>query len=148
MHRRGGGEGRASRLSRMKLEDGIRKHGFRRWYSRELTQAHLQLLLFLFCAIGLFAGLELLSRPLSWSERWGNAVLVLICLGVGLWSLRRYLFLMMRAEGIAAQAVCPHCQAYGLLRIADRASGSEPVPVSCRKCATTWQISDLASDDG
>ena len=132
----------------MKLEDGIRKHGFRRWYSRELTRAHLHLLLLLLSAIGLFAGLELVSRPLPWSERLGNAILVLICLGVGLWSLRRYLFLMMRAEAIAAQAVCPRCQAYGLLRIPDRATGGEPVPVSCRRCANTWRISDLVSDDG
>ena len=38
----------------MKLDDGIRRLGFLTWYSRELTQAHLRLLLLLFSAIGLF----------------------------------------------------------------------------------------------
>ena len=135
MHRRGAREGRACGLSPagpMTLEDGIRKHGFRRWYSRELTRAHLQLLLLLLCAIGLLAGLELVSRPLPWSERWGNAVLALICLGVGMWSLRRYLFLMMRAEAIAARRCVQAARPTGCCG-SPTASPAAAVPVSCRR---------------
>jgi hypothetical protein len=131
----------------MKLTDGIRRHGFMDWYSRELTQAHLRLLLLLFSAIGLFAALELLGRQAPMQQHLLNTALLLICLGVGIWSLRRYLFLMMRAEGIARQAVCPNCQAYGRLRLAEGDAGSEDrVTVSCRKCAHPWQISDLGGD--
>ena len=39
----------------MKLADGIRKHGFRKWYERELLQSHAHLVLTFLCAIGLFA---------------------------------------------------------------------------------------------
>ena len=31
----------------MRLADGLRRHGFRTWYTRELTQGHLHLLLLL-----------------------------------------------------------------------------------------------------
>ena len=127
----------------MKLDAAIRERGFRRWYSRQLTRAHLQLLLLLFCAIGLFAAVELVFRPEPWPQRLGNGALVLICLGLGLRSLRRYLALMMRAEGIAAQAVCPQCQTYGLLEVLDRKPETAEVAVRCRKCAHGWQIVDV-----
>ncbi len=130
----------------MKLDDGIRRHGFLDWYSRELTQAHLRLLLLLFSAIGLFASLELLGRQAPLSQHLLNTVLLLICLGVGIWSLRRYLFLMMRAEGIARQAVCANCQAYGRLKLSEQAGRDGRVTVACRKCAHAWQIADLGAD--
>ncbi len=130
----------------MKLEDGIRRHGFLHWYSRELTQAHLRLLLLLFSAIGLFAALELLGRQAPLGQHLLNTVLLLICLGVGIWSLRRYLFLLVRAEGIARQAVCPNCQAYGKLKLSEPAGREGMVTVTCRKCDHAWQIADLGAD--
>ena len=129
----------------MRLDDGIRKHGFRKWYSRELTRAHLQLLILLLSTIGLFAAVELISRPAPTSDRLGNLLLLLVCLGLALWSLRRYLFLFKRAEGIAGQAVCPSCRAYGRLQVQDSLADGEQVSVSCLKCAKQWQICDFAS---
>jgi len=130
----------------MRLDDGIRKHGFQRWYSRELTHAHLHLLLLLLAAVGLLAAVELVGRPGAAPQRLGNLVLVLVCLGVALWSLRRYFFLMMRAEGIAGQAVCPSCRTYGRLRLLEPATRQETVSVSCKRCANRWQICDLGVD--
>ena len=46
----------------MKLAEGIRKHGFRKWYERELLQSHAHLLLTFLCMIGLFAAFEALGR--------------------------------------------------------------------------------------
>ena len=37
----------------MKLADGIRKHGFRKWYERELLQSHAHLVLTFLCAMGI-----------------------------------------------------------------------------------------------
>ena len=37
---------------------------------------------------------------------------MLFCVAVGVYSLRRYLYLLMRAEAVANQAVCPKCQTY------------------------------------
>ena len=131
----------------MRLDAAIRERGFRRWYSRELTRAHLQLLLLLFCAIGLFAAVELVFRPEPWPQRLANGALLLICLGLGLRSLRGYLTRMMRAEGIAAQAVCPQCQAYGLLEVLDQGIEAEEVSVKCRKCAHAWRIVEVEPGD-
>jgi hypothetical protein len=36
----------------VRLVDGIRKLGFRKWYERELTRSHLRLVLVLLCASG------------------------------------------------------------------------------------------------
>ena len=126
----------------MRLDDGIRKLGFRKWYSRELTRAHLQLLMLLLSTIGLFAAVELVGRPAPTPERLGNLLLLLVCLGVALWSLRRYLFLFKRAEVIATQAVCPSCRAYGRLQVRESADDGEQVSVSCLKCSKQWQICD------
>ncbi len=130
----------------MKLDDGIRRFGFLTWYSRELTQAHLRLLLLLFSAIGLFAALELLGREAPLGQHLLNTVLLFVCLGIGVWSLRRYLYLMMRAEGIARQAVCGKCQSYGRLKLSEPEPRNGQVTVACRKCAHAWQISDLNAD--
>jgi hypothetical protein len=130
----------------MKLDDGIRRLGFMTWYSRELTQAHLRLVLLLFSAIGLFAALELLGRDAPLGQQLLNTTLLLVCLGIGLWSLRRYLYLMMRAEGIARQAVCGNCQAYGKLKLSPPEARDGVVTVACRRCAHAWEISDLGAD--
>ena len=130
----------------MKLNDGIRRWGFMTWYSRELTQAHLRLVLLLFSAIGLFAAVELLGREAPPGRQLLNAFLLLVCLVVGLWSLRGYLHLMMRAEGIAKQAVCENCKAYGRLKLSTPEARDGLVSVACRRCAHAWQISDLGAD--
>ena len=130
----------------MRLADGIQRHGFRRWYSRELTQGHLNLLLLLLATLGLFASVELLGRDATWGQRLGNGVLLLVCFGIAVWSLRRYLFLMMRAEGIARQAVCPNCRAYGKLKLSKQANSDGRVTVACRKCAQAWEIDDLGAE--
>lgn len=130
----------------MKLDDGIRRFGFLTWYSRELTQAHLRLVLLLFSAIGLFAALELLGREAPLVQHLLNTALVLVCLGIGVSSLRRYLYLMMRAEGIARQAVCQNCHAYGKLKLSQPEAAEGKVTVACRKCAHAWQIFDLGAE--
>jgi hypothetical protein len=42
----------------MRLVDGLRKHGFRKWYRNELTRSHLGLLLLVLSAVGLLAWLR------------------------------------------------------------------------------------------
>ncbi len=48
----------------MGLAEGIRKHGFRKWYERELLQSHLHMLLLLFCWFLLSGNLRLLRELL------------------------------------------------------------------------------------
>ena len=73
----------------MKLADGIRKHGFRKWYERELLQSHAHLLLCFLCVIGLFAAFEAAWRFEGGLDRLANLGAGLLCAATGLWALRR-----------------------------------------------------------
>ncbi|MEP7301110.1 MAG: hypothetical protein ABI699_06235 [Caldimonas sp.] len=126
----------------MRLDDGIRKLGFRKWYEGELTRSHLRLVLVLLCAIGALGTLELVSRQAPMTDRIGSFVLLIACACIGAVSLRRYVFLLMRAENAARQAVCPQCQAYGRLDLVRDEPRHERMEVRCRSCSHTWCMSD------
>ena len=126
----------------MKLVDGIRKHGFRKWYERELLQSHAHLLLTFFCTIGLFAAFEALGRFRSVTDQFTDIVAILVCAAIGIWALRRYLFLLMHAEATAHQADCPACKAYGRFKLASEEAKEGGVQVCCNKCQHRWTISD------
>ena len=126
----------------MKLADGIRKHGFRKWYERELLQSHAHLLLTFICLVGVFAAFEALSRNRSWLDQGVNLASILICAGVGVWALRRYLFFLSHAEAAANQADCPQCKAYGSFTVECEDARHSTLDVCCRKCKHHWKISD------
>ena len=126
----------------MGLSDGLRKHGFQKWYRKELTRSHLGLLLLVLSAVGVLASAELVGRDMPMPDRLGALVLMVICSGISLWSLRRYFYVMMRAEHVARQAVCPACKTYGRLTLERDDPQQESLQVSCRKCRHLWRISD------
>src|SRR6187200_1897554 len=74
--------GSSNQESSMRLADGIRKHGFQKWYSRELTRSHLGLLLLLLCTLALFSILELLTRRAPMLQQLGNVGLLAVCVGI------------------------------------------------------------------
>lgn len=125
----------------MRLAEGIRRHGFRKWYERELLQSHAHLALTFLCMIGIVAGFESMTRGASWSERLADLVTVLLSAGAGLWALRRYLYLLNHAEAAAHQADCPQCETYGRLELLQSDASGEEVQVRCRKCGHVWHIS-------
>ncbi len=126
----------------MKLAEGIRKHGFRKWYERELLQSHAHLVLTFLCAIGLFAAFEALGRFRSLSDQLTDIVAILICAALGIWALRRYLRLLMHAEVTAHQADCPQCKAYGRFKLESENARDSSVQVCCTKCQHRWTIND------
>ena len=126
------------------LAHGIRTVGFRRWYQRELLAGHAHLVLVLLAVIGVMACLELMSE-LRGGERLLNALYALACALIGAWALRRYLYLLLRAEALANQANCPGCGAYGRLTVmavkTEATVTTEPsTDVCCRACKTAWTI--------
>ena len=125
----------------MELAEGIRKHGFRKWYERELMQSHLHMLLLLLCTIGLLGALEVFSRSAPLPDQVSVVVSALLCVGIGTWSLRRYLYLLMHAEEVAHQAVCPQCRTYGLLTVLHDDARAQRVSVRCKRCSHDWPIS-------
>ena len=127
----------------MELREGIRKHGFRKWYERELMHSHGYLLLLLACAIGLMTSFAVFSNAASAAQRALDAAAIALLAVVGLWSLRRYLFLLMHAEHVANQAVCSQCKTYGRLALVEGSSGPrESLQVYCRRCRHQWAIVD------
>ena len=138
----------------LRLAEGIRKHGFRKWYERELLYGHAHLAAVILCTLGLMMALEAATRFRSISDQLVDITAVVVFSAGGLWALRRYLFLLMRAEAIAHQADCPSCKAYGRLELVqasanaarrpDAAAPEVPasVRVRCRACSHVWDIHD------
>ena len=134
----------------MQLADGIRRHGFKKWYERELLRGHAHLVVVIFCCLGLMMALEGATRFRSTADQLFDLMAVVVCTGAGLWALRRYLTLLLRAESIAHQADCPHCKAYGRLELAatpslasaaqTSATQAQQVAVRCRACGHEWHI--------
>jgi hypothetical protein len=124
------------------IADFIQLRGFKKWYERELARSHVQLLLLLCCTLAVFGAMEGLFEAQG-SARWWLAACLLTALAIGAWALRRYLFLLMRAETIARQAVCEKCEAYGRWDVHDHeALQAEGVRmnVRCRACGHLWQV--------
>jgi hypothetical protein len=124
----------------MKLADGIRKHGFRKWYERELLQSHAHLALTFMCTVGIFAAFEAASKFQTWTDRLTDVVAILLCGATGLWALRRYLFLLTHAEAVAHQADCPACDTYARFKIVHAHAEGSVVSVQCKQCAHQWTI--------
>lgn len=124
----------------MKFADGLRKHGFRKWYERELLQSHGHLALTFCCLIGVFAALEAMRTFRSTGDQLLDIGALLLCAGVGLWALRRYLFLLSHAETVANQADCPSCGTYARFRVVHADHAGQQVRVSCRQCGGEWVI--------
>lgn len=122
------------------LAEGITRVGFRKWYERELLSSHAHMVLAFLSVIAMLASMEAF-RGAPVSERLMDVAFVVACAAVAYWALRRYLFLLMRAEEIANQASCPVCTEYGRFDLVERRRQSGGARVCCRKCAHQWEIS-------
>lgn len=130
----------------MPMHQYIAAHGFRKWYERELIRGHSHLVMLLLCAIAVIGGFEAMAE-LPRAQRWASmAVSVLVAAAVGAWAMRRYLFLLLRAERVANQAVCPQCETYARWQILHHDVHEEDeqrtstLTVRCRKCQHEWRI--------
>jgi predicted Zn finger-like uncharacterized protein len=124
----------------MTLAEGIRRHGFRKWYERRLLTGHAHLAFLLLCVLGLMTALEASTRPQPAADRAADIAVILLCVGAGLWALRRYLFLLTHAEAVANQAECATCKTYGRLDLLQSNAAGDEVIVRCRKCGHEWRI--------
>ena len=125
----------------MNLGEGLRKHGFRKWYERELLSSHAHMVLLLLCTIGLLGAFEVFSRSASPIDQAIDVAAVLLFAAVGVWSLRRYFYLLMHAEQVANQAVCANCGAYGRFSVVRENRSGDEISVQCKKCQHEWLIS-------
>jgi hypothetical protein len=104
-----------------------------------LLSSHAHMVLAFLCIIGLMAAFEAF-RGGSLGDKIFDAAAILACGVIGMWALRRYLYLLMNAEVIANQANCPNCKAYGLFTALSENKQSGHTQVRCKKCAHAWEI--------
>jgi len=129
----------------MPLADAIRKHGFRRWYERQLYESHAYLVVGFLCLIMMAVAIE------ESGFRKGTAgLLVLVAVAIGggglcLVAWRQFNRQLFRAEHLAEHATCPNCETYArFVVVAARELPEAPagcsLDVRCRKCGHEWTI--------
>lgn len=129
----------------MRLDNAIRRRGFRRWYERQLYESHACLVTGLLALIMMAVAVELISFRES-----PGGLLSLLAIGaagglvcVAAW--RQFTYLLFRAEYVAERATCPACGAYGRFAVEHSAEAPATVigctlQVRCRVCARDWRI--------
>lgn len=131
----------------MSPADGIRKLGFRRWYERQLIEGHAWFVTCFLCLILALACAEDLSL-----KEGGVRALVMLSIiaaagALGVMALKRYRYLLDRAECIAEQTNCPRCATYGRIQVVGGGLGTDAASsprawmrVQCRHCGNRWLI--------
>lgn len=120
-----------------RLFESVKRNGFRKWYERQLLSSHAHMLLAFLSMIALVGSMEAQRHAQGLTELL-DVLFVVVCAAIGVWALRRYLFLLMRAEETANQASCPDCGDYG--RFQPLCERTNEMDVACRKCARRWVI--------
>jgi hypothetical protein len=121
------------------LAETVRRIGFRKWYERQLLSSHAHMVLAFLSVIALIGSMEAFGNAHGELQEM-NVLYVLVSAVIGAWALRRYLFLLLRAEHAANQASCPDCGDYGRFRVVRQRAGGPELDVCCRKCAREWSI--------
>ena len=126
----------------------IAKLGFRRWYERELIEGHVY---FVTCVLSLMLIAACLEQ-IDWRGPLVQLAFTLGAMVLGVWvcvaALRRYHFLMVRAECFGEQSSCGKCSTYGVLRVIGAGVGEAKglpadntwIRVQCKRCGHEWRI--------
>ena len=135
----------------MTSAQGIAKLGFRRWYERQLIEGHVYFVTCFLSLIVIATTLELID----WHAPFLQVVYLLaVIMGGGalcVTSLRRYQFVLARAECLGAQSNCERCETYGILHVIAAGAGHERpelsgasddawIRVRCKKCGHEWRM--------
>lgn len=120
--------------------------GFKRWYERQLIEAHAWLVSCFLCLILAVAGLEVAGDARQWGKV-GAVLLAFAAAAVGWFSYRRYKALLDLAERLGEVATCPVCKRYAKFDIehaipeGDRPETADVrVVARCRRCQTRWTM--------
>jgi hypothetical protein len=129
----------------MRIDDGIRRLGFRRWYERRLIEGHAYVVTGILALFAMLAAVEMLEFKESAA---GFLALACIVFGGGalcLFAFRQFTRLVFGAEHLAGQAHCPKCNTYARFQILHAADAPNTLEgrvmkVRCRVCETEWTI--------
>ncbi len=133
---------------------GIDKLGFRRWYERQLIEGHVYFITCFLSLIVVAACIELID----WHAPATQVLFMVSAIVAGgvvcIVSMRRYSFLLARAECLGSQSSCALCQAYGGLKVIGAGVGEERmqgfvarndnpwIQVRCKKCGHEWRMAN------
>lgn len=133
----------------MGIPEYIQRHGFRRWYERQLIESHAYLTLAFVALILLASGIEVLADSTGFNY---FAMLFAAALGgtLMLVAWRRFTVLLARAEQFAEAATCAKCKSWGEFRVLGQESAVDDDPpesgrprwlrVRCTRCANEWRM--------
>lgn len=134
----------------MHATDYIQRHGFRRWYERQLIESHAYLALGFVALIMLLAGAEVLGDMKSGASYVSTITVAALGGVLMLVAWRRFNALLARAERFAEGASCPECKTWGKFRvIGEEAATADDPPeaarprwlrVRCAQCGGEWRL--------
>jgi hypothetical protein len=124
------------------MAESFERIGFRKWYERQLLSSHAHMVLAFLSVIALIGSMEAF-RTAQGDAQVMDVLFVVVCAGIGAWAMRRYVFLLMRAERAASQASCPDCGDYGRFLVVGHRPRLEEIDLRCRKCSRDWVFSSL-----
>jgi hypothetical protein len=134
----------------MEAADYIQRHGFRRWYERQLIESHAYLAVGFVALIMLLSGAEVLGDMKSGASYVGTVSVAAMGGVLMLVAWRRFTALLARAERFAEGAACPTCQTWGKFRVLGQESTPDDAPpeaarprwlrVCCAKCGGEWRL--------
>lgn len=123
-----------------RLFEHFKRIGFRKWYERQLLSSHAHMVLAFLSVIAVVGAMEAF-RTSQGDTQLANVLFVVLGAGIGAWAMRRYAFLMMRAEQAADQASCPDCGDYGRFQVVGHRPRQQEIDVRCRRCSRGWIFS-------
>jgi hypothetical protein len=123
----------------MSLSVAIKKHGFRKWYERQLIVSHGFLVGGFVALIIAMAEFEIIldARPLP--QKISALLICAVCLMFVALAVFRYQRIMANAEVVGNQANCEGCGTYAKFQVV-AALGEHGARVHCKKCAHEWKI--------
>jgi len=125
-----------------RLVEQLQRIGFRKWYERQLLSSHVHMVLAFLSAICVVGAMEAF-RTAQGDTQLANVLFVVVCAAIGAWAMRRYAFLLIRAEQAANQASCPDCGDYGRFRVVGHRPRLHEIDVRCSRCPCGWTFSSL-----
>jgi predicted Zn finger-like uncharacterized protein len=122
----------------MEPAHSIGRLGFRKWYERQLIEAHAWLVTSLLIGIAIAVTLEGISFRKPFYE-WAPFVGLLFVGGLIVWhGMRRFGTLMEEANRLAEHSTCEACGAYGRFHVEDEYPSR--MKVRCRRCSHLWML--------
>lgn len=128
----------------------IRRHGFRRWYERQLIESFAYLATGFLALIMLLAGVEVLGDAAAGPGYLSTLLMAALGGVLVIVAWRRFNALLNRAERFAETATCPACRAWGRFRVLSQEPTTDDDPpeagrphwlrVRCAQCDNEWRL--------